>query len=289
MNRTPRWPRRRFLRAAVSTGAAAALNGLVPGWARSAAPAPSAQAAAEPLVFDLALREHALEIAGGRGLGVTVNGTIPGPLLEWREGSEVLINVTNHLDRDTSIHWHGILLPFEMDGVPGVAFRGISPGATFQYRFPVKQSGTYWYHSHSELQEQSGLYGPLVIHPRDEDPVQADRDYVLMLSDWTFEDPHDVLRNLKKMSDYYNYRQFSLREGYGAGNDLSADWRTKLSWDRMRMMPTDIADVTGATYSYLMNGLHPEGNWTGFFRPGERVRLRVINGSAMTHFNLRIP
>jgi CopA family copper-resistance protein len=190
----------------------------------------------------------------------------------------------------TSIHWHGILLPFEMDGVPGVAFRGIEPGATFQYRFPVEQSGTYWYHSHSGLQEQSGVYGPLVIHPKKDEPVAYDRDYVVMLSDWTFEDPHDVMAKLKKMSDYYNYQQFTLTDLF-AVDDLPAGdaWSKKMAWDRMRMMPTDIADITGAAYTYLMNGLHPAGNWTGHYKPGERVRLRFINGSAMSYFNVRIP
>ena len=221
---------------------------------------------------------------------MTINDSVPGPLLEWYEGRDVVLNVTNHMRHSTSIHWHGILLPFEMDGVPGVTFRGIEPGTTFQYRFPVKQSGTYWYHSHTGLQEQSGVYGPLVIHPRKADPVQYDRDYVVMLSDWTFEDPHHVMAKLKKMSDYYNYQQFTLTDLYGTG-DMSAReaWSKKLAWDRMRMMPTDIADITGATYTYLMNGLHPAGNWTGLFEPGERVRLRFINGAAMSYFNVRIP
>jgi len=243
-----------------------------------------------PLVFDLAIREQVFDIASGSGNAMTINDSVPGPLLEWYEGRDVVLNVTNHMRHSTSIHWHGILLPFEMDGVPGVAFRGIEPGATFQYRFPVRQSGTYWYHSHTGLQEQSGVYGPLVVHPREADPVHYDRDYVVMLSDWTFEDPHDVMAKLKKMSDYYNYQQFTLVDRYGTG-DMSAReaWAKKIAWDRMRMMPTDIADVTGATYTYLMNGLHPAGNWTGLFAPGERVRLRFINGSAMTYFNVRIP
>jgi len=190
----------------------------------------------------------------------------------------------------TSIHWHGILLPFEMDGVPGVAFQGIDPGETFRYQFPVKQSGTYWYHSHTGLQEQSGVYGPLVIHPKDEESVDYDRDYVVMLTDWTFENPHDVIAKLKKSSDYYNYQQFTLADLYGADGMSSSDAiAKKRAWDRMRMMPTDIADITGATYTYLMNGLHPAGNWTGLFSAGERIRLRFINGSSMSYFNVRIP
>lgn len=168
-----------------------------------------------PLVFDLTVREHRMDIAGGHGKAVSINGSVPGPLLEWYEGRDVIVNVTNHMSRDTSIHWHGILLPFEMDGVPGVTFRGIAPGTTFQYRFPVKQSGTYWYHSHSELQEQSGMYGPLVIHPKEANPIHCDRDYVVMLSDWTFEEPDDVMARLKKMSDYYNQQQFTWTDLYG--------------------------------------------------------------------------
>jgi len=286
------WPRRRFLGSIARAGSLALLQTLVPVWARNTEVGKAGNASGSgPLVFELAIREHTIDIAGGQGNGMSINGTIPGPLLEWYEGRDVVLDVTNHMHHGTSIHWHGVLLPFEMDGVPGVSFRGIAPGETFRYRFPVRQSGTYWYHSHSGLQEQSGVYGPLVIHPAGEERVRYDRDYVVMLSDWTFEDPHDVLANLKKMSDYYNYRQYTLADGYGMGDAMSAReaLRTKLAWDRMRMLPTDIADVTGATYTYLMNGLHPAGNWTGLFRPGERVRLRVINGSSMSFFNVRIP
>lgn len=283
--------RRRFLRSATTVSAVLAMEALMPSWARSAQIAQKNRApSGSPQVYDLAIREQAFHIAGGVGNAMTINGSIPGPLLEWREGHDVVLNVTNYLREDTSIHWHGILLPFEMDGVPGVSFRGIAPGETFQYRFPVKQSGTYWYHSHSGLQEQSGVYGPLVIHGSEPEPEMVDRDYVVMLSDWTFEDPHNVMSKLKKMSDYYNFQQFTLIEKFGNAEMPSGEaWSKKLAWDRMRMMPTDIADVTGATYTYLMNGLHPEGNWTGLFTPGERIRLRFINGSAMTYFNVRIP
>lgn len=280
------------MKSAASASALPALGALVPAWARCAQVFGTEPADTDsPLVFDLDIREQAFNIAGGIGNAMTINDSIPGPLLEWHEGRDVVLNVTNHMRESTSIHWHGILLPFEMDGVPGVAFPGIDPGTTFKYRFSVKQTGTYWYHSHTGLQEQSGIYGPLVIHPQDGDePVDYDRDYVVMLSDWTFEDPYDVLAKLKKMSDYYNYQQFTLADLYATG-DMSAReaWAKKFAWDRMRMMPTDIADITGATYSYLMNGLHPEGNWTGLFRPGERVRLRFINGSTMSYFNVRIP
>ncbi|MEQ9450967.1 MAG: copper resistance system multicopper oxidase [Pseudomonadales bacterium] len=284
--------RRSFLKTVAGAGVFTMLNAFVPAWARTLQVVrdPNQFNQAEPMVFDLAIREHEIDIAGGRGHGMTINNSIPGPLLEWYEGREVVLNVENKMAADTSIHWHGILLPFEMDGVPGVTFRGIKPATTFQYRFPLKQSGTYWYHSHSGLQEQSGVYGPLIVHARDPEPVRYDRDYVVMLSDWTFEDPHQVMANLKKMSDYYNYQQFSLKELYGTDEMSTAEaLKTKFAWDRMRMMATDILDVTGATYTYLMNGLHPEGNWTGLFRPGEKIRLRFINGSAMSYFNVRIP
>ena len=284
--------RRQLLKTAAGAGLFTLLNAFVPAWARTLRVVRDSTQfdSSDPLEFDLAIRAHQIDIAGGIGNGMSINNSIPGPLLEWYEGREVVMNVENRMDVDTSIHWHGILLPFEMDGVPGVTFRGIKPATTFQYRFPLKQSGTYWYHSHSGLQEQSGVYGPLIVHPREPEPVQYDRDYVVMLSDWTFEDPHQVMSNLKKMSDYYNYQQFSLTELYGTGEMSPAEaMKKKFAWDRMRMMATDILDVTGATYTYLMNGLHPEGNWTGLFRPGERIRLRFINGSAMSFFNVRIP
>ena len=291
MNKVARPARRRFLRSATAVGTTMALNSLLPTWARASQVTPAKQGGAQSAqVFDLDIREQSFNIAGGVGRAMTINDTVPGPLLKWHEGRDVILNVTNHLRESTSIHWHGILLPFEMDGVPGVSFRGIAPGETFQYRFPVRQSGTYWYHSHSGLQEQSGVYGPLVVHSAEVEPFIAERDYVVMLSDWTFEDPHDVMAKLKKMSDYYNFQQFTLAQKFDTSELSSGEaWSKKLAWDRMRMMPTDIADVTGATYTYLMNGLHPQGNWTGLFQPGERIRLRVINGSAMTYFNVRIP
>ncbi|HNP34798.1 MAG TPA: copper resistance system multicopper oxidase [Woeseiaceae bacterium] len=284
--------RRDFLQSAAGLSAVTLLNAFVPAWARAMQVKRDDAALQESgsIVFDLAIRQHQLEIAGGMGNVVSINNSVPGPLLEWYEGRDVVLNVANEMNVDTSIHWHGILLPFEMDGVPGVTFRGIQPSTTFRYQFPVRQSGTYWYHSHSGLQEQSGCYGPLVVHPREPDPTTYDRDYIVMLSDWTFEDPHRVMRNLKKMGDYYNYQQFSLADLYGTGDMSRREaWKMKLAWDQMRMMATDILDVTGSTYTYLMNGLHPAGNWTGLFAPGERIRLRFINGSAMSYFNVRIP
>ncbi len=242
-------------------------------------------------VIDLLIRKQTINIGERTGTAVTMNGSVPGPPLRMREGETVTIRVTNRLEDDASIHGHGILLPPEMDGVPGVSFPGIKPGETFTYHYRLKQYGTYWYHSHSAFHEQSGQYGPLIIDPLKPDPFEYDREYVVMLSDWTFEDPHEVMTDLKKQSDYFNFQQRTVGDFF---RDVSQyGWQTtikdRLAWGRMRMSPTDIADVTGYTYTYLLNGLPPEANWTALFRPGERVRLRFINGSAMSYFNVRIP
>ncbi|MDD3650303.1 copper resistance system multicopper oxidase [Immundisolibacter sp.] len=283
------WPprrltRRRLLGGLAAGGLLAGVDALLPGWAR---PLSGAVAAVPPgpVSVDLTVARERIDIAGKRAFAHTLNGSVPGPLIELYEGQEARLRVRNTLDdEDASIHWHGILLPFEMDGVPGVSFPGIRPGETFEARFPVRQAGTYWYHSHSGLQEQTGVYGPLVIHPAGGYAEPFERDYVVLLSDWTHEDPRAVLAKLKKVSHYYNFQEQTLPQVLAAGQ-----WQQWLAWQRMRMSPTDIADVTGYTYTYLMNGLHPAGNWTGLFAPGERVRLRFINGSAMTYFNLRIP
>jgi FtsP/CotA-like multicopper oxidase with cupredoxin domain len=241
--------------------------------------------------MDVHVRRETIDIAGGRASAITLNHTTPGPIVELWEGRNAHLRVHNHLDESTSIHWHGLLLPFQMDGVPGVAFPGIEPGETFEVDFPVRQAGTYWYHSHSGLQEQVGQIGPIVIHSEDDDGIDADREYVIVLSDWTFEDPHRLVAKLKAVSDYYNFSERTL-------GDLAEDFRQsgvaatlkdRLAWGDMRMSPRDIADVTGHTYSYLLNGVHPDANWTGLFTPGERIRLRVINASAMTYFNVRVP
>jgi CopA family copper-resistance protein len=245
------WTRREFHRAALALGVAAALPIPLPARARSLTTEAARVRGANPgpVAFDLAIRPERVEIARGQGAGLTLNGTIPGPLIELYEGHEAVLRVTNHLDVDSSIHWHGILLPFEMDGVPGVAFPGIAPGATFEARFPVRQSGTYWYHSHSGLQEQSGVYGPLVVHPAAPDPHACERDYVLLLSDWTFEDPHAVLAKLEKRSAYYHYHQPTLGDlvEAGARDGWGEALRDRLAWGAMRMSPTDIADVTHHT------------------------------------------
>ncbi|MGR8948532.1 MAG: copper resistance system multicopper oxidase [Gammaproteobacteria bacterium] len=241
--------------------------------------------------FNLDVAAATSAIDGKVGRSVLINGHLPAPLLRWREGDEITLNVTNHLKHDTSIHWHGILLPFQMDGVPGVTFPGIKPGETFTYRFPLVQAGTYWYHSHSGLQEQIGHYGPIVIEPKEPDPIGFDREYVIVLSDWTFEDPHQVFAKLKKMGDPYNYQQRTAGEFF-SDVKLQGFRRVlaeRMMWGAMRMNPTDIADVTSATYTYLVNGHGPTDNWTGLFKPGERIRLRFINAAAMSIFNVRIP
>ncbi len=243
------------------------------------------------LVHELEIAETRVQIEGRNTTATTINGTIPGPLIRLKEGDEAILRVTNRLKEDTSIHWHGLILPPEMDGVPGVSFPGIRPGETFEYRFPVKQAGTYWYHSHSGFQEQLGHYGSLILDPAAPLPYQYDREFVIVLSDWTFEDPHRVLARLKKQPDYYNDQRRTLVDLVrDIGRDgLGATVRDRWMWSAMRMNPTDISDVTGATYSYLLNGAAPESNWTGLFRPGERVLLRVINAGAGTYFDLRVP
>lgn len=284
--------RRKIIHSSATAGAALGLQGLLPTWARSASVDDGIGLRARTgTTFDLDIARTPVTIDGRHGNAITVNGTIPAPLLRWREGDELTLRVTNHLAEDTSIHWHGILLPFQMDGVPGVTFPGIKPGETFTYRFPVKQAGTYWYHSHSNLQEQLGHYGPLVIDPAGADPVDYDREHILVLSDWAFEDPHRLFAKLKKMSDSFNYQKRTagdfLRDAAGEG--IGATLEDRLMWGAMRMMPTDIADVTGATYTYLVNGHGPRDNWTALFEPGQKVRLRIINASAMSFFNVRIP
>jgi CopA family copper-resistance protein len=241
--------------------------------------------------FDLVVSEsrHA---AGGRvGRAILVNDELPAPLLRWREGERVTLNVINRLSEPTSIHWHGLLLPMEMDGVPGVSFPGIPPGETFTYHFPVRQAGTYWYHSHSGLQEQLGHYGPIIIEPAEPDPVAFDREFVVVLSDWSFVDPHRIAARLGKMSDLYNQQQRTLPDFVADARQQgwSSAWSERTMWGRMRMNPTDISDVTAAVYTYLINGSSSAENWTGLFRPGERLRLRFINAAAMTLFNVRIP
>ncbi|MDH0740287.1 MULTISPECIES: copper resistance system multicopper oxidase [Achromobacter] len=281
--------RRRFVQGLAAGGTLAGL-GLwrTPVWAAANASQNSVLSGTD---FKLEIAQTPANLTGAPRMATTVNGTLPAPTLRWQEGDTVTLRVTNRLKEDTSIHWHGILLPTGMDGVPGLSFPGIRPGETFDYQFQVRQSGTYWYHSHSGFQEQTGLYGAIVIDPERPDPVSADRDHVVLLSDWTDEDPMNVFRKLKVMPDYYNYIQpsvESLRE-----DAKRVGWKQalneRLMWQQMRMNNTDLADVSGATYTFLTNGKSPAANWTGLFRPGEKVRLRFINGSAMTYFDVRIP
>src|SRR5688572_14868286 len=277
--------RRRFLQGVVTGGVLVAFG------ARRATAALAPPGALRGSEFELVVSEAAANFTGRVSVATVVNGSLPAPLLRWREGDTVTLRVRNELDEETSIHWHGILLPFDMDGVPGVSFHGVPPGETFTYRFDVRQSGTYWYHAHSGFQEQLGLYGPLIIEPRDAEPFSYDREHVILLSDWTDRDPLALYRLLKRQPGYFNYNDRTL--GDFVRDSKRDGFKTTLSergaWGRMRMKPSDLADVGGHGYTYLMNGVTPAGNWTGSFARGERVRLRFINGSAMSIFDVRIP
>jgi len=265
-----------------------AAQGLLPAWAQSgSAGLRSDLPTLEGPNVRLSVGHSPFTVGGRTGHAITVNGTLPAPLIRLREGQTARLSVTNTLDEDTSIHWHGVLLPFHMDGVPGVSFPGIRPGETFDYEFPVIQSGTFWYHSHSNLQEAMGHYGPLIIDPAGADPMAYDREHVIVLSDWSFLHPHEILDRLKKSPGYFNQSRTTL-SGLMSGED-GMSLADRQMWGQMRMDPRDIADVNGTTYNYLVNGHGPAENWTGLFRPGERVRLRVINASAMSIFNVRIP
>ena len=289
--------RRDFLRVSGMLGAAVSLEQLLPAYAIPSAGHQGALPALEPrrvgntAIYDLTVDERTLAFAGRRAKAVTMNGTVPAPLLRFREGEDAVIRVHNRLDEDTSIHWHGVILPMDMDGVPGVSFPGIHAGTTFEYRYPIRQYGTYWYHSHSGLQEQLGHYGPMILDPADGYPYEFDREYVIILSDWTFENPYKVLDRLKKQGNYYNVNRRTLADFFrDVGRDgFMPTVRERLMWLQMRMDPADLLDVTGMTYTYLMNGLAPGSNWTGLFNPGERVLLRFINAAAGTYFDVRVP
>jgi FtsP/CotA-like multicopper oxidase with cupredoxin domain len=278
--------RRRFTQGLLGAGIAAAL----PWPLRRALAAPGREQVLSGSEFALDIAPLPFTINGRTGAATAVNGSIPAPTLRWREGDTVTLAVTNHLKDRTSIHWHGVRTPSPMDGVPGLSFPGIAPGETFVYRFPVHQSGTYWYHSHSMFQEQTGIYGALVIEPRNGYRLPFDRDYVVVLSDWSYENPETIVSNLKQQSDYYNYGQRTVGTFLAdvRKNGLGATLSDRLEWGRMRMSPTDILDVSGATYTYLVNGQPPEANWTALFKPGERIRLRFINASSMSIFDVRI-
>ncbi|MCW4592156.1 copper resistance system multicopper oxidase [Gluconacetobacter entanii] len=258
---------------------------------RAQSPLTGQPAATPSTRFDLSIDRLHANITGHRVRAVGVNGATPAPILRWRQGDTVELNVTNHLHEDSSIHWHGIRLPAPMDGVPGLSFAGIAPGQTFTYRFRLHQSGTYWYHSHSGFQEQKGLYGAIIIDPKHGERHHCDREYVMLLSDWTDVDPADIVSNLKFDSDYYNFRQRTVGTLFHdmRHRGVAATLRDRLQWGAMNMAPTDILDVSGIIYTYLLNGQSPQANWTGLFQPGERIRLRFINASSMTLFDVRIP
>ncbi|MEW5756298.1 MAG: copper resistance system multicopper oxidase [Pseudomonadota bacterium] len=288
----PNLPRRRFLQGLAAGGVLLGLTPLIkPAWARETAGALTGSA---PVLrgteFDLSLTSVPVNFTGAPRMATVVNGSLPAPTLRFRMGDTVTIRVTNHLAEMTAIHWHGLILPYEMDGVPGISFPGIAPGETFVYRFQARQTGTYWYHAHT-LHEQTGLYGAIIIDPAGDASIQAEREYVVLLSDWTDEDPLTVLKKLKKQSDYYNFRQPTLGDFLRdtADDGLGAALDKRQMWNQMRMNPTDLSDISGYTYTYLMNGVTPAGNWAGLFQPGERVRLRFINAGTGTFFDVRIP
>ncbi len=281
--------RRTFVKGLAATGI---LGGLgmwrTPVWAVTSPGQPNVLSGTD---FELFIGELPVNITGASRTAMAINGSIPGPILRWREGDTVTLRVRNRLKEDTSIHWHGIILPANMDGVPGLSFHGIAPDGMYEYRFKVNQNGTYWYHSHSGLQEQVGVYGALVIDAKQPEPFSYDRDYVVLLSDWTDENPARVLAKLKKQADYYNHHKRTVGDFIDDVSEMG--WSSAVAdrkmWAEMKMSPTDLADVSGYTYTYLMNGQAPDGNWTGIFKPGEKIRLRFINASAMTYFDVRIP
>ncbi|MCF6254053.1 MAG: copper resistance system multicopper oxidase [Thiomicrorhabdus sp.] len=241
--------------------------------------------------FDLTIAEQRVNVTGSPRIATLINGTLTGPTLVFQEGDTVTLRVKNELNVDSSIHWHGLILPYEMDGVPGISFDGIKPGETFVYQFKVVQNGTYWYHSHSGFQEQTGVYGAIVILPKKPEPVEADHDYVIQLSDWSDTPPETLYSNLKKMGDYYNYNQRTVGDFWSEIKEkgFSKAWQDRSMWNSMPMSDRDLSDVSGATYTYLMNGLSPNAHWRAVVDSGKKVRLRFINASAMTFFDVRIP
>lgn len=287
---SPGLSRRTFVTGLAATGLLGGIS-----WRTGRAQMPDAPASGPAIIsgsrFDLGVGYREVNFTGTPRLATVVNGGLPAPTLRWKEGSSVVLRVTNNLAVDTSIHWHGIILPADMDGVPDLSFPGIRPGETFEYRFPVVQSGTYWYHSHSGYQEQTGMLGALIIDPLEPEPFRYERDYVVLLSDWSDTAPDDIYATLIRQSHYYNRQQRTVGDLLHdlRTNGLGATIEDRAMWNRMRMSDRDIADVTGATYTFLMNGTTPDDNWTALFNKGERVRLRIINAAAMTIFDVRIP
>jgi CopA family copper-resistance protein len=279
--------RRQMLRGAALAGGGIALSAYTPAWAQTNS---AGMTTPLPTVtgndITLKIARQTMMIDGRPSNAIGINGTVPAPLIRLREGQNVRLSVVNDLDEDSSIHWHGLLVPAQFDGVPGISFPGIKPRSTFVYEFPIKQNGTYWYHSHSGLQEQLGHYGPIVIDPAGTDPVQSDREHIIVLSDHSQMSPAAIFRGMKVDPGHFNYQRQTLA-GLLAGKDQSL--KERIDWGKMRMDPTDISDATGPAYTYLVNGHGPRDNWTALFTPGQRVRLRIINASSMTTFNVRIP
>ena len=290
----PALPRRRFLQGLVTGGVLLGAGDWVrPAWSQTGM-ADTRNGTAQILSgteFNLTIAESLVNFTGAPKIATTVNSSIPAPTLRWREGDTVTISVTNRLSLPTSIHWHGMLLPYQMDGVPGISFTGIRPGQTFTYRFKVRQSGTFWYHSHTGFQEQTGLYGAIIIEPRDGETIHADQDHIVQLSDWTDENPMTVFAKLKKHGDYYNFIKPTVGDFFHDVStiSLSSAMARRRMWNIMRMNPTDLVDISGYTYTYLMNGTTPAGNWTGTYRKGQRVRLRFINSATQSFFDVHIP
>ena len=282
--------RRRFV-TGITAGSACVGLGLGSGLSMASAANRFGPATLKGNQVDLNIAYEPVNFTGKSRMATAINGSVPAPTLRWREGDRVTIRVKNNLAEDSSIHWHGIILPTEMDGVPGLSFGGIQPGDTFEYQFDLNQSGTYWYHSHSGFQEPTGMYGAIIVDSKEPDPVSYDRDHVVMLSDWSDEDPHAIYRKLKKLSHYYNFRERTVSDIWDdiKVKGVQQTWNERSMWNQMRMSETDISDVTGYTYTYLMNGVTPDEGWVGLFKRGEKVRLRFINGSAMTIFDVRIP
>ncbi len=296
--------RRDFLRTAGALSVLAGVQSLAPAWARPSAPDTSGRARTgltglEPtrrvgsrVEYDLTIARSPIEVASQRTSAITLNGTVPGPLIRLQEGEDVVLRYHNTLDETSSIHWHGLLIPNPYDGVPEVNYPGVPPGETFEAGpFEIRQYGTYWYHSHSGVQEQLGQLGPLLIDPAGEQPFDYDRELVVVLTDWTFQDPNQIFANLKKGEEYYNFQKRTVGEFWSDVSEQGffSTLKDRLAWKRMRMSPTDLQSVRGHTYTYLMNGQAPADNWTGLFEPGERVRLRFINASFATIFDVRVP
>ena len=286
--------RRRFVKGLAAGGALMGLG--ISGLAHASAAVKGALFYPEELSgtnMDLTYSYSKVNFTGNERTATAINGGVPAPILRWKEGDTVTLNVTNNMAVDTSIHWHGIILPSAQDGVPNISdgFKGIKPGETFKYQFKLEQSGTYWYHSHSGFQEQTGAYGAIIVEPKDPYPFKFDREYVVQLSDWSDEDPDDIYRKLKKLSHYYNFRERTISDAWQEVNEKgwSKFWQERGMWNEMRMSDRDISDVTGYTYTFLTNGKTPAEGWTGLFKRGEKVLLRFINSAAMTYFDVRIP